>query len=196
MNKIKDLMIIRILALTALLFAFNIAAYAQDNAQNQSGSAQDGMYSFGNDAQNLANQLAQQLGLTTGQADKITQALIDYRDNLVQARKDYLDKHQTAMNNNTNNNTENNPGARDVTGSSIRPMAGDIDSAPDLMQDYQKADQKADKDILDAMDNHQQKEKYVQVKRQWWDKVKNVVYPTIKQQPSAADQNSGDQQTK
>lgn len=196
MNKIKDLMIIKILALAVVFLSFSLSAYAQDSNQDQSGSTQGQASSFGNDAQNLANRLAQQLGLTTGQADKITQALIDYRDNIAQARKDYLDKHQTAGTNNTNTNTENNPGARDVTGSSNRPMAGDIDSAPDLMQDYQKADVKADKDILDAMDNDAQKAKYVQIKRQWWDNVKNVVYPSVKQQSIGTDQNSGDQQMK
>lgn len=190
MNKIKDLMIINILALAVVFLSFSIAAYAQDANQDQTGSSQGQSSSFGNDAQNMANRLAQQLGLTTGQADKITQALIDYRDNIAQARKDYLDKHQTAGSNNTDNNTENNTGTRDVTGSQNRPMAGDIDSSPDLMKDYQKADEKADKDILDAMDNPQQKAKYVQVKRQWWDSVKNVVYPSVKQQSTGTDQNS------
>jgi hypothetical protein len=176
MNKIKDHLTGMILALAALML-FSFAAYAQDNNQDQSRSqgqtaASQDMTSFGNDAQNFASNLAQQLGLTTGQRDKLTQILLDYRSNKASARQDYLDKNK-------------NKGNQDVTGSS------NIDSAPDLMNDYRKADEQADKDIIDAMDNNAQKAKYIQVKKQWWKGVKDEVYSTVKRSTDL--ENSTDQ---
>lgn len=178
MNKIKNKIFGSILVFAFIVFSINV--YAQDSAQDQSRSqgqtqASQDVTSFGNDAQQLASRLAQQLGATTGVADKITQILLDYRSNIASARQDYLDKNK------------NNSGNQDVTGSS------NIDSAPDLMNDYRKADVQADKDIIDAMDNDQQKAKYIQIKKQWWKDVKNEVYSTVKQ-TSGMLQNTGDEQ--
>jgi hypothetical protein len=62
--------------------------------------------------------------------------------------------------------------------------ANQAKSNQDLMNEYRKADMKADKKILDVFDNDSQKAKYVQVKRQWWQNVKNKAF-------SDEDQSSG-----
>ncbi|MGE5353230.1 MAG: hypothetical protein ACM3P0_14205 [Acidobacteriota bacterium] len=192
MNHIKNRISGVILGLTALV-VFSINVYAQDSNQDQSRSqgqtqASQNMTSFGNDAQQLASRLAQQLGATTGVADKVTQILLDYRSNIASARQDFLDK-------NKGNSGQNNSGNQDVTGGQSRGgvASTDIDSSPDLMKDYTKADEQADKDIIDALDNDAQKAKYIQIKKQWWKDVKNQVYSTVKQS-SGMQQNSGDQQ--
>lgn len=168
-----------IIALAVFFITFSIAAYAQDNSPTE-GQTQ---VSFGNDAQQLASRLAQQLGTTTGVADKITQILVDYRSNIASARQDFLDK-----------NKGKNSGNQDVTGSQNSGTMTNIDSDPALMSDYSKADEQADKDIIDALDNDAQKAKYIQIKKQWWKDVKNSAYSSIKQMPGT-DQDSG-QETK
>ncbi|MCU7494303.1 MAG: hypothetical protein HF314_04195 [Ignavibacteria bacterium] len=163
--------ILKILGLAAMLTISGLPVFAQDNTQDETSSQQG--TSFGNDAQKFATNLAQQLGLTSGQADKITQILIDYRSNIASARQDYMEKSQGS-----NKSTSGN---RDVTGSQNRGVNANIDSDPNLMSDYRRADEQADKDIISALDNDTQIAKYIQVKKPWWKEVKNEVYSTIKQ---------------
>jgi hypothetical protein len=176
MKKVKN-SLSGIILIAAAFMAFSISAHAQDNnqsrSQGQTEASQD-VTSFGIEAQQLASRLAQQLGTTTGAADKITQILLDYRSNIASARQDYLDKNKS------------NKGNQEVTGSS------NIDSAPDLLSDYRKADEQADKDIISALDNDQQIAKYIQIKKQWWKDVKNQVYSTVKRS-TGMQQDSGDQ---
>jgi hypothetical protein len=106
--------------------------------------------------------------------------------------------------NNNNDATGNNSGSSqsgtdqsgsgtNSSGSSGNVSNNDASVMQDLMSEYRKADEKADKDILDAFDNDSQKAKYVQVKRQWWQDVKNKVFSSSNQ-PSG--QNSGAQPTR
>jgi len=186
MNKISSFNIQKILGLAAVLILVSIPAFAQDSDQGQTSSQQ--VTSFGNDAQRFADNLAQQLGATTGAADKITQALVDYRNSIAEARLLYLDKNKEM-----NKGAQSNTGGRDITGSQPgqnRGMAGNIDSDPSLLNEYRKADEEADKAIINALDNDAQKAKYIQIKKQWWKDVKDKVYSSVKQNPGA-DQDSG-----
>lgn len=172
--------ILKVLGLMAMFIVISIPAYAQNNTaapsdQDQSSTFQNQF--TGNDAQQFANNLAQQLNLTSGIADKITQILVDYRNSILEARQDYLNKNPGMT-----NNDRKNTGNQDVTGGQKRGItSSNIDSDPNLLSEYSKADVQADKDIIDAMDNDTQKAKYIQIKKQWWKGVKDRVYSSVKQ---------------
>ncbi|MGE5353233.1 MAG: hypothetical protein ACM3P0_14220 [Acidobacteriota bacterium] len=188
----RTINIIKTLAFAALFFALTLQAYAQQDTprvsipptpsigQGQSNSmAQD--TSFNRYAAQFAVSLAQQTGLSLDKSGKIRDILLDYYNSITSTRQDFL----RGMTDSSNSgSTAPNP---DNTGSNRR--ANQTAIAQDLMSEYHKADLKADKKLLNVFDNDVQKNKYVQIKRQWWQKVKDVVYST-------ANQNSGGMQTK
>jgi len=191
MNKSTVINPLKILVFAVLFTALSLAAYAQDTTrmsipptpsigQGRTNSAAQDTF-FNSYAARFAVSLAQQTGLSLDRAHKIRDVLLDYYNDITSTRQDFLRGIQDSMN--AGSTAPNN----DVTGGNRSANQAAI--ARDLMSEYQKADIKADKNILDTFDNYQQKAKYVQVKRQWWQKVKDVVYST-------ANQNSGGMQTR
>lgn len=170
----------------AMFFFVSIAVYAQDNSNTSSNTSSSQRSSsqsvtFNDDAKQLANQLSKKVGLTSGKTEKLMQVLIDYRNDLAEARNDYLARRQ---------NTDDN---QDVTGSTTElnmdGILGDnvrqyyIGAAPSLMSGYREADTKADSKILDLLDNNTQKVKYDQIKNSWWNDVKDRVFTSLNQSP-------------
>ncbi|MCU7492465.1 MAG: hypothetical protein ACM3UR_12730 [Bacteroidota bacterium] len=192
MKRIINFNPFKALAFAALFFAMSFLAFAQDDTarisvpptpsigQGQSNSmAQD--TSFNRYAAQFAVSLAQQTGLSLDKSGKIRDVLMDYYNSITDIRRDFL----RGMTDSSNSvSTAPNP---DNTGSNR--SANQTAIAQDLMSENHKADLKADKKILNVLDNDVQKNKYVQIKRQWWQKVKDVVYST-------ANQNSGGMQTR
>ncbi|MCU7494301.1 MAG: hypothetical protein HF314_04185 [Ignavibacteria bacterium] len=205
---------LKILALAALFAVFSFSAYAQDSAtsippnpsigQGQSNSTAQDTF-FNSYASQFANNLARQTGLSPDKADKIKNILLDYYNDITDTRRDFLRGMQdsrsrnagsTAPNDdNSGNSNDNATGSSEGTGKTDNAPSGTNNSnnqqavAQDLMSEYQKADIKADDNIIDVFDNDSQKAKYVQVKHQWWQDVKKVVFST-------ANQNSGGMQTR
>lgn len=180
-----------LLVFTAFIIIVSFKAYAQDSTrmsvpptpsigQGRSNSTAQDTF-FNSYAARFAVSLAQQTGLSTDKAGKIRDILLDYYNSITSTRQDFLrGMRDTANAGSTAPNQDNTGGNRSANQTAI---------AQDLMSEYHKADVKADDKILDVFDNDSQKNKYVQIKRDWWDKVKNVVYST-------ANQNSGGMQTR
>ncbi|MGE5410724.1 MAG: hypothetical protein ACM3MI_07170 [Clostridiales bacterium] len=209
MKQINNHNMFKTAGLTAALFlTMSFAANAQDRTMTQGPPSTDNSSiaqnnAFDTDATQFANDLAQQTGLSMDKADKIRKALVDYYNNIRDTKQSFiqgkLDSRNQNANNTTpegmsnNNNKNGNNSNQDETGGRVGSSNNDASVMQDLMSEYRKADEKADKDILDAFDNDSQKAKYVQVKRQWWQDVKNKVFSSSNQ-PSG--QNSGAQETR
>ncbi|MGE5430611.1 MAG: hypothetical protein ACM3QX_06035 [Syntrophomonadaceae bacterium] len=192
MKKIININPFKVLAFAALFAAMSFAAYAQHDTpgtsippapsigQGRSNSTAQDTF-FNSYAAQFAVSLAKQTGLSLDKSGKIRDILLDYYNTITSTRQDFLRGMQDSRNaGSTAPNPDNTGGNRTANQTAI---------AQDLMSEYHKADLKADGKILDVFDNHSQKAKYVQVKRQWWQKVKDVVYST-------ANQNSGGMQTR
>ncbi|MDP4176513.1 MAG: hypothetical protein Q8933_21215 [Bacteroidota bacterium] len=205
MKQIKNHNMFKTVGLAAaLFFTMSFAVNAQDRTMTQGPPSTDNSSiaqnnAFDTYASQFANDLAQQTGLSMDKADKIRKALVDYYNTIRDTKQSFIQGKLDSRNQNANNTTpegmknNNNNSNQDETGGRVESSNNDASVMQDLMSEYRKADEKADKDILDAFDNDSQKAKYVQVKRQWWQDVKNKVFSSSNQ-PSG--QNSGAQETR
>lgn len=210
MHKTININTLKIMAFTALFITLSLTVYAQDTdavrsipsnptiGQGQSNSTAQDTF-FNGYASRFAISLAKQTGLSNDKIGEIRKILIDYYNDITETRQDFLRGMQDTRNAGSTapngDNSDNAVGSKRGTGrtdnaqSEAAGNANQTAIAQDLMSEYRKADVKADDKILDVLDNDSQKNKYVKVKRQWWQSVKNVVYST-------ANQNSGGMQTK
>lgn len=271
---------VKTLGFTAVFVSMSMVSFAQNstmpgsNNQDQNNTSQTAPSnqntsagqngSFESYAAQLANDLAQQTGLSSDKADDIRKILVDYYNNITDTRQAFMRDRRDSRSEDADNSVigrNNTGGNQDVTGSgrtgsntgtgssgntgstggagttgstntSINNGSSDnigssgntgttgstqtgsgttgsggtgtgitgttgstgssgnnqASSNLDLMQEYRKADIKADEKILDVFDNDQQKTKYVQIKRQWWQNVKDRVF-------SSANQNYDNQDT-
>ncbi|MGE5401850.1 MAG: hypothetical protein ACM3S2_15730 [Ignavibacteriales bacterium] len=199
MRKIKSYNPVNLSGLVVMLLFMSITALAQDSTmmqtpstrdqspaiQGQSPSSQD--LSFNTSASQLSNDLVKQTGLSTDKSAKISQILIDYRNNVAAAKNKYYQDRKTSDNNqNTDENQSVTGGQSKVDMNGI--LGDDVQqyytgATPDLMSDYKDADKNADNDIKDVFDNDVQKSRYEQVKGQWWKDVKNKVFTSLTQNP-------------
>ncbi|HEX2865652.1 MAG TPA: hypothetical protein VHO03_01350 [Ignavibacteriales bacterium] len=179
MNRTINITPVKILASAALILILGFAAYGQDSTRisvpptpsighgQVISAAQDTFFNLY--AARFAVSLAQQTGLSLDKASKIRDILLDYYNSISSTRQSFI---RSMIDSSNAGSTAPNP---DVTGSR---KANREAITRDLMSEYHKADLKADEDIMDVFDSHAQKVKYVEVKRQWWQKVKNVVFST------------------
>ncbi|MGE5353116.1 MAG: hypothetical protein ACM3P0_13615 [Acidobacteriota bacterium] len=164
MDKVKNQRVFNVIWFFVMFSFITIASYAQDNNSKSKDEA------FKKEAQKLATKLVDKLGLKSDKTDKISSILEDYRKDIADAHKDYLDKKQK------NDEKMTGSSSRDKRESASEKKT---EAYRDLKGEYKKADDKADKDITDQLDNKTEKDKYMQIKKGWWKDVKNKVYSSL-----------------
>lgn len=176
MEKINNRVTKKALWFTVMFFLINIAVLAQDSTIMSTPSSPSGQdLSFNTDATQLANDLVRQTGLSTDKADRISQILEEYRNDLAEARTNYFEERQ----NSGVTGSESRVDMEGILGDNVEQYyAG---ATPDLMSDYKDADENADEKIYDVFDNEVQKSRYEQVKNQWWGDVKEKIFSSLTQ---------------
>lgn len=209
MGNIKAYNPVKLILFTAVFLLMNIAVQAQDTSsvsspstqgqypptrvqspstQGQSPAAQD--LSFNTSASQLSNELIRQTGISTDKSAEISQVLVDYRNNIAEARNKYFEDHPNASRTqDVTGSQSSRVDMKDILGDNVEEYYSGV--APDLLSDYKDADKKADNAIKDVFDTEVQKSRYEQIKGQWWKDVKDKVFPSLSQ--NLGNQNSGNQ---
>lgn len=181
--------IVNLMFVLLLVSSLTFAQYNNDSSKTHEGTNQNKEKDndllgskeddpFRQTALTLAQDLQSRLTLSNDQVDKITDILVDYKDDIADIKKDMASDY----NNNDHNAVTDKTGTKG-TGTtkteSDRPGVAKNDSTDnnmlggktDYSEKFRDADVSANDDIEGVLEEGQLA-KYVQIKRDWWDTVK------------------------
>lgn len=146
----KKMNMLFIFSLFILVPSLNILAQTHDKSQASKTS-------FENTAQTLADNLKEKLNLTQDQVDDVKSTLIDYNKK-IHEEKDDAKKED-----------------RDKSLTDDTKLTGGAETRPELIKEYEKVDEDANKDIEKTLKKDQLL-KYTKIKDSWWATVKKSVF--------------------
>lgn len=134
---------------------------------------------FRQTAMTLAQDLQSRLTLTNDQVEEVTDILVDYKDEIADIKRDKSDEMRASGDRDldTTNRTGIETDRPDIVGDETDNTDNNemLGGRTDYQEKFREADISANEDIEGVLEE-EQLARYIQIKRDWWDTVKERVH--------------------